>query len=379
MTALGWLLLGSSGAIILWATLLYPAGAWLIANLRPAEHQWRPWHGPVTLFIAARNEAEHLDARLENACAQRYPDLKIVVASDGSTDGTDDIARAFPDPRVSLVSLDRPSGKTAALSRAIEAEGRPGLWLFTDATASWAPDTVARLAGWFSDPSVGAVSGLVRYRYGASPISHGFSAYQSWVVPSRLADATVGWVTSVSGSICALRAELWDTAIPAELSTDLVFPLLAARHKQRAALDVDAVSLEEARTRASRELRSRIRLALSAYAFVGYLRGQVSRLPGRYLVQVFSHKVARWLSPACGVTALAGALLVYPSAPTLTLTAVTAATAALALGLLGLLPGIGRWFGAPLWALVVATGYIIGLVQFLGGRRVAGWDPADQR
>ena len=47
----------------------------------------------VTLIIAAYNEEEVIAERLDNALAMDYPRerLQILVASDGSTDGTDDI------------------------------------------------------------------------------------------------------------------------------------------------------------------------------------------------------------------------------------------------------------------------------------------------
>jgi len=370
-------LLGLSVLLIAYAFVVYPLWMQIAARTAP-EIQRGTATPPVTLVIAARNEGQHIASRLENACALTYPDLLIVVASDGSSDDTVEQARSCDDPRVRVVAVDTPGGKTSTVATAIETWGRPGIYAFTDATARWPDDALQYLVAPLSDPSVGAVSGLVVYDYHPEAISRGFQLYQSLVVPSRAADSRVGWVTSVSGSICAIRSELWER-VPAELSTDLAYPLLAAARGQRAVLEPRAISAEDSRRRPDREFSSRLRLALNAYTFVGYLLRRRRDLPRRYLWQVTSHKVLRWLAPALASFGLLGSILVYGIWPELTLSTVSGTAAFVGLGLLGLVPAIGRWFAAPLWVLTVVAAYLLGLLKYLGGTRIAGWDPQSQR
>ncbi|MFT5431780.1 MAG: cellulose synthase/poly-beta-1,6-N-acetylglucosamine synthase-like glycosyltransferase [Myxococcota bacterium] len=379
MTIIGTLLVGSSIGLLLYTLVLYPLLALLLARRTPNPTYEAPQTlPPITLVIAARDEAAHIADRLANACALDYPDLRIVVASDGSTDDTESIASAFDDPRVTVVALAQPGGKTAAVAHAIEQAGRPGVFAFTDATAVWPSSALKELVAPLLDPSIGAVSGLVLYDYHDDPISQGFAAYQSLVVPSRQSDSLIGWVSSVSGSICALKSELWER-VPHDLSTDLVYPLLAAVHGQRAILQPTAISGEDSRRRPGRELRSRYRLALNAYTFMGYLARRWSELPGRYRWQVVSHKVLRWLSPYLVLQCVLGALMLWPTLPAIALPIVSGAGAGVLLGVLGLVPVVGRYFAAPLWALTVAVAYLWGLGAYLTGVRVAGWDPESQR
>ena len=70
---------------------------------RHLEH--RPGSLPtVSLVVAAYNEASCIRQKLENSLALDYPAdrFEVVIGSDGSTDGTDDIVRACADRRVRL-------------------------------------------------------------------------------------------------------------------------------------------------------------------------------------------------------------------------------------------------------------------------------------
>lgn len=374
----GWTVLLGSGALLVYGFVVYPMVTLLLAWRRRRPVERRDVTPPVTLFIAARNEASHIAERVRNAQELEYPDLRVVVVSDGSQDGTTDIVGGLLDERTELVDLPRPVGKTAAAAAAVAQCGRHGVYAFTDATARWSAATLATLVRSFADPSVGAVSGLVVYDYAGSGIASGFRAYQAAVVPGRMAESAFGSVTSLSGSICAIRAELWAETRP-ELSYDLVHPLHVAIAGLRSVLDSEAVSYESARERPEREYRSRVRLALSAFAFLGHLRRTARRVPGAFLWQVLSHKAVRWLAPLLVVLVFVSAAALAPGWPRLMLPVVSAIVAAVALGLLGLVPGLSRAFGAPLFALTVGWAYLVGLVRFARGERVRGWEPEEQR
>jgi len=70
--------------------------------------------------VFAHNEAANIAALLQSLSAQRLANAaitEIIVVSSASTDGTDEIVRAYSiqDPRVRLITQERREGKSAAL------------------------------------------------------------------------------------------------------------------------------------------------------------------------------------------------------------------------------------------------------------------------
>src|SRR5207244_484687 len=105
------------------------------------------------------NEADVIEAKVRNSLALDYPAdrLEIVVASDGSDDGTNEIVRRHADGRVRLLELGR-VGKAAALNAAVEAAAGEVL-VFSDANSSFRADAVRALVAPLADPEVGGVAG----------------------------------------------------------------------------------------------------------------------------------------------------------------------------------------------------------------------------
>src|SRR6185369_14716206 len=114
----------------------------------------------VTVLIPAYNEAGAIGATLEAMLAQDYPPemLEIVVVSDASDDGTDEIVAGFVGRGVALLRQAQRGGKALALNAAV-ARARGEIVVFADANSRFAPTAVRSLACNFADPSVGYVTG----------------------------------------------------------------------------------------------------------------------------------------------------------------------------------------------------------------------------
>ena len=97
----------------------------------------------VALVIAAYNEHDVIAAKLENALALDYPPelLRIVVASDASSDGTDEIVQGFAERGVELVRAPR-GGKVNAQNVAVRTLGDVDVVAFSDANCQWQPDAL---------------------------------------------------------------------------------------------------------------------------------------------------------------------------------------------------------------------------------------------
>jgi len=117
----------------------------------------------ITVGVAALNAAPTLPRLLDSLLAQQYPRdyLDIVIADNGSTDETAEIARRYAERGpVRLVAATHRRGPAVARNAIVEsATGE--IIAFTDADCVAHERWLAEIAGGFDDPAVGCVAGAI--------------------------------------------------------------------------------------------------------------------------------------------------------------------------------------------------------------------------
>src|SRR4051794_16797883 len=158
MTFLFWL----STLLVLYAYAGYPLAVWGLARWRGRRPAKAPITPSVTVVITAYNEAHVIRDKIENTLALEYPAdrLEILVGSDGSTDGTDEIVAEYAGQGVRLHRQPARGGK-AALLAALVPQARGEIVVLSDARQRYAPDAVRELVANFADVTVGCVSGVL--------------------------------------------------------------------------------------------------------------------------------------------------------------------------------------------------------------------------
>src|SRR6516165_6499739 len=128
MTHLTWddglgIALAAALVLIGYAYVGYPLLVAALCLVRAKRHQTWEIAPCVSLIIPAYNERKVIREKLENSLAIDYPAdrLEILVASDGSEDGTNDVVREYEPRGVRLLALTPRGGKISALNRAIPA------------------------------------------------------------------------------------------------------------------------------------------------------------------------------------------------------------------------------------------------------------------
>jgi cellulose synthase/poly-beta-1,6-N-acetylglucosamine synthase-like glycosyltransferase len=371
-----WLLIGSAT----YSLVMYPLMIMILSRFTRPRFEKRPIRPRVSLIITAFNEEAGIGPKLANSLALEYPRdrFEILVASDGSTDGTDAIVLGFAQRGVRLLRYDGGVGKSEATNRAV-AEAGGEILVFSDATGIWNPGAIEALVEHFADSRVGCVSGRVVYSYGDSPTARGFGVYQRYVLALRRAEATFGRGFNASGSIHALRASLFRPC-PPDTFTDMVDPLHTAMQGFHTTFEEGAVSAESARSRFRDEFRARLRIALGAWRFVAYA---IPRLPCRrspmYCFQVISHKLLRWLiGPSLPLILLLNIVLLGRHPIYLWLLAAQALCYGVTL--VGLVPGrpVSRIPGVSVLVFfnIANLGYLASLLRYLRGERATRWKPS---
>src|SRR5690606_21234105 len=141
VTLLFWL----SAGVLIYVFIGFPLILILRGLLLPRPYKQDDITPSVSLIIAAYNEAGVIEEKLKNTLSLDYPPdrLEIIVASDGSTDGTDEIVKRYAERGVQLLALPR-RGKIPALNTASSlAKGE--ILVFSDANSMYAPDALRAL------------------------------------------------------------------------------------------------------------------------------------------------------------------------------------------------------------------------------------------
>ncbi len=236
-------------AIIVYVYAGYPALMAVLARwfVRPVRKG--PVQPTVSLLIAAYNEARVIGDKVRNALALDYPTdrLEIVVASDGSTDGTAELAAQAGGDRVRVLAYSRNRGKLAVLNESVPLL-RGEIVAFSDAASMLDPNALGRLVSNFADPQVGAVSGVyrVRNRHAAElGASEGF--YWQYETFLKKQEAAVGSILGAHGALYAVRKALYPFPERGTINDDYVIPLRILQKGFRVAYEPAAAAYEEAK------------------------------------------------------------------------------------------------------------------------------------
>jgi cellulose synthase/poly-beta-1,6-N-acetylglucosamine synthase-like glycosyltransferase len=279
-----------------YAGVVYPAVISCVGLLRRVDVRGGDHTPPVSVIIAACNEAPVMKEKLEGTLALDYPAdrLEVIVAVDaGCQDDTPAIVAAYGDPRVTLCRPPEGRGKNVSMDAAV-ARANGEILVFTDATTVFAPSALRRLASNFADPTVGCVGGFLRFgeRHRAGP--RAFELYKRVEERIRNGSSVLGYVPSVAGAIHALRRELYEP-VENHYTRDVIDPAQAVAAGFRAIRDPRATCRESPWISPAEVFRSRARVTARGVAATPYVARRLAGAGGwRALLQFASHKVPRW-------------------------------------------------------------------------------------
>lgn len=255
----------------------------------------------VSMVIAVHNEEGDIRQKVENIRAMQYPAgrFEAVIASDGSTDGTNAILQetaAQAGAAVTLLLLER-VGKATALNKAVEA-ARGEILVFSDANSIYAPDAITRLIEPFGDPSVGGVAGNQVYeksKQGGNLSQSGEASYWDFDRWMKAMESRGGNVISATGAIYAIRRELFQPII-AGVTDDFYTSTAVIEQGYRLVFQPEARSFESVTAGAGQELKRKVRIITRGLRGVMARRALLNPIRyGFYALQLFSHKVLRRL------------------------------------------------------------------------------------
>ena len=373
------LLFGIAVCWLVYVYVGYPVVLWLLALVRRVRPEVRADYLPsVSVLIAAWNEERDIAWKLEETLAWDYPAecLQLLVASDASTDGTDNIVRSIKDPRLTFVRMEQRGGKSAALNRLVQL-ARGEILFFTDANSHIESGALRRIAQHFADPRVGAVTGEMHYRddRDTSAVSEGTTVYWGYEALIKRLESSIGAVLVCVGSVFAIRASLFVPLHP-EIANDLELPLRIAGTGRWLRYEPTVRSVERPAQTGREEFSRQRRIVAQGALALWRLRAQLTPLCGW---QFLSRKVLRWLTAVPMLLLLVSTAALAATAPFGLLLVPQVAfwgLAAIGYGLAHTGLRFGRLFSLPFYVVLVAFAGVIGVVDAFAGRRFRVWETA---
>ena len=365
MTLVFWI----SMAVCVYIYFGYPALLGVLSRVRPRPVREGDVTPKATFIIPAYNEEKNIAAKIENTLALDYPDLEVLVVSNGSTDATNEIVRRYSD-RVTLIALEK-AGKIEALNEGVRhATGE--ILVFTDADFLLDRHTLRTMARKFHDPQVGGVCGARKpgvNRVGDTT-GQGEGLYARWDHWQKIRESRIGSVFAADGLLYAIRRDLYVPVTDPAQADDIAISTRIPLQGFRLLFEPTATAWENAGVAAATEFRRKVRVTNHSVRALLNLRSRLFT-SGFYSVELLSHKLVRHFIPFFLILLLISSAVALPIAflGQLAFYGLAAAGALLRNRKIGR----ARVFTVPYFFTFVNAAALLGILSMLKGKRTAAW------
>ena len=375
------ILFWSAAALAVYTYIGFPLLIALRGLLRRRDYVEADIEPTVSVIIAAHNESRSIRVKLENVLSLDYPAgrLEVIIASDGSTDGTDAIVQGYAQQGVRLLSLPR-QGKAPALNAAVAASTGEILD-FSDANSMYAPQAIRNLMRPFADAAVGGVAGNQCYLKEsitgeANPGEHSYWDFDRTL--KRL-ESAAGNTISATGAIYAIRRSLFQP-VPGGVTDDFTLSTGVIAQGRRLVFAPDAIAYEPASGTSEAEFARKVRVITRGLRAVQLRRELLNPLRhGFYAVQLFSHKVLRRLIVLPLLVLMAVTPLLWAKGRLYRLAtlgeAVFLGCSAAGYAFRHTELGAKKVFAIPFYFAMVNIAALMAVINMVRGRKIERWEP----
>jgi cellulose synthase/poly-beta-1,6-N-acetylglucosamine synthase-like glycosyltransferase len=379
-------------AAIFWLSLLaisyaylgYPAVLWLIwrsGMLGRRSGAEQDTHLPsVTIIVSAFNEEKVIGGKIRNSLSLDYPRelLEIVIASDGSSDRTGEIALEFANKGIVLRHYEGRIGKSACLNRAVPLAAGD-IVVFSDANSTYEKDALRALLRPFQDRTVGFVTGWTRYGSGGNlSTADSLGFYSKLELMTKRLESRLGSCIGADGAIFAIRKELFLPLKDFDIN-DMVIPLSINQQGYRGILEPEAICVESDAGSSKGEFHRQVRItSRTIRAIMNYRRLLNPFRFGLLSFELFSHKVCKFLVPLFMITLLASSLYLAERGGFFLMVLIAQGVFYVSAGAASFVPNRSLWsrmVEAAATFVVVNAAIALAWVKYFQGETYTTWSP----
>ena len=332
----------------------------------------------VTFIITAYNEEALIREKIQNTIATDYPADKreILVASDGSTDKTNQYINSFAEQGVQLIEVEDRKGKENAQLAAIQA-AKGEILIFSDVATQIPEKAIKRIATTFKNKKIGALSSEDRFITEKGEIA-GEGAYVKYEMWLRRLESRVKSLVGLSGSFFACRKQIcsnWDINVPSDFNT----ALNCVSQGFVAISQPDVLGYYPNIKDESKEYQRKLRTVIRGMAAIARKPSVLNPFKfGLFAFEVFSHKIMRWLVPWFQLVLLISSIIAW-QAHILVTVILAGQIVFYLLATIGWVSKTARSHTLaklPFFFMQVNIAIAHAGIQFLLGKRITVWEPS---
>ena len=254
----------------------------------------------VGILVAAYNEERVIDEKIQNSLSIDYPEelLAIWIASDGSSDKTNEIVRKYAEKneRINLLEFPR-MGKSKVINRSVPYV-TSDIIVFSDANTEYEPDALEKMIRYFGDEKVGCVSGRLIYRNPGEIITgKGEGLYWRYETILKKLETKIGYVAGANGAIYAIRKKLFEPLPSKTINDDFTTSMKIVEKGYKSIYEENAIAYEDVAPTMETEFKRHVRDSAGHYIAVWYLLRLLNPLLGIRSFIYWSHRILRWSAP----------------------------------------------------------------------------------
>jgi cellulose synthase/poly-beta-1,6-N-acetylglucosamine synthase-like glycosyltransferase len=293
------------GALFLMAYsyVIYPAVISICKPQRKNNHTVWSETDPlptVSVILAVHNEEKVIATRLRNLAEslKNFPNVEILVGSDGSSDNTNRIIEALcPEiPALKPFFFDIRKGKPSVINLLAE-KAQHEICLYTDAKVLFTPSTAFQLIKHFKNNQIGIVgANIVTPNTRADGISVQEGRFMSREVMMKYHEGRLwGYPAGLYGACFAIRRCLVKPVPEGYAVDDFYQTYMVYQQGYKGILELNAICYLNVPNLIEEEFRRKVRISAGNFQ---NLKSFSHMLAFNALgISFFSHKVVRWFGP----------------------------------------------------------------------------------
>lgn len=336
----------------------------------------------VSIVLVVRNAEATIESKIKNTLSLQYPHdkLEIIIFSDGSTDETEQKAKAFTEKNVRIFSSSAHEGKNNGINEAVK-KCSGEILVFTDADVILDTASLLKIVKYFGDPLVGGICGNKVVVKDNSRLEDAQDVYTKLSGSIKWLESQIGSISSNDGTLYGIRKELF-RELPPAVTDDLYVCLSVIRQNYRYMFEPEARAYMSAPSVSpAHEIRRRRRIVSTSLRGIFLLKEVLNPFKyGAVAISLFINKVLRRLLPVFLITLFLSSAVLSPCCM-IVKTVLAMQTAFYLLALLYVilfqhLPKIKlitKISSLSFYFCVGNYGTLLGLIDFFSGKRTTKW------